>query len=398
MAARSQPGRFLSVLGLGCAQLVAWGALYYATGALAEAMRRELGLSENAVYLAFSLSLALAGGLTPCAGRLVDRHGGRVVLVTSCVLGAAGLAMLASSTHVLHVGLGYALMGASMALGLYEVCFATLAQVFPATYRRDVTSVTLLGGLASSAFWPLSRQLEATLGVRAALFIYAAMLLACALAYLSLLPGRTAVARPPPSHATPNVVTSRVARFGTAAAARRVAFACAAATAVAAALTAHIFSALHTIGLDGVRAVWLAATVGVLQVAGRLLERIVGRSTSGIALGMWSLTAMAAAVACLLLGSLQPHVFGPLFTLLFGLANGVLTIVKAVVPLELDGGRPAGAAIAALGWPSLLARAAAPAGFAGLSSAYGVHVALVATCALSCVSVAIYAYATRQAV
>ncbi|HKU44677.1 MAG TPA: hypothetical protein VJR89_41240, partial [Polyangiales bacterium] len=71
---------FAVIGAVGLAQLIAWGSLYYAIAIMADAIRRELGVSSPQVFAAFAASVALSGVLAPWAGRLVDRRGGRLVL------------------------------------------------------------------------------------------------------------------------------------------------------------------------------------------------------------------------------------------------------------------------------------------------------------------------------
>jgi nitrate/nitrite transporter NarK len=81
--------------GLGVAQLIAWGTIYYAIAVLGEPMQRDLALSRSELYGVFTWSLALSGLLARWAGRLVDRLGGRRVLMAGAVLGALGFSILA---------------------------------------------------------------------------------------------------------------------------------------------------------------------------------------------------------------------------------------------------------------------------------------------------------------
>jgi MFS family permease len=378
------------VMGLGIAQLIAWGTLYYTIAVLAEPMRRALALSETAVYGAFSLSLALAGGLTPWAGRLVDRHGGRVVLAASTVCGAAGLALLAGATGWAHLLLGYGVLGVAMALGLYEVCFAAIAQAMPSHYRPSVTGLTLIAGLASSAFWPLSHHLEAAYDFRTVFTAYAVLLLLCLPLYLLLLPrSEHRIARP---HGASSYRDAE--RHLGCKCARGLAFAFAGATAVGAALSAHLLTALLSVHIDGDRAVWLAGSIGVLQVLGRSAELASTKPISGTRLGTLSLGALAVSIGVLLLADMLPGAV-LLFAVLYGASNGVLTIVRAVVPMQLFGHAQPGLVVAGFASPSLVARAFAPLAFAQLSAYAGTYGALVGTCALALVSWGVYVHALR---
>jgi len=93
-------GRLGVVAALGTAQTLAWGSSYYLPAILADPIARDLGISSNRFFVAFSTSLVISGLLGPRVGRQIDRVGGRQVLCSSNVLLAAGLALLGASTTV----------------------------------------------------------------------------------------------------------------------------------------------------------------------------------------------------------------------------------------------------------------------------------------------------------
>ena len=78
MTAPSQRG---TVIRLGTAQTLAWASSYYLPAMLAIPMARDLGLASSTVFVAFSAALIVSALLGPLAGRTIDRHGGRPVLV-----------------------------------------------------------------------------------------------------------------------------------------------------------------------------------------------------------------------------------------------------------------------------------------------------------------------------
>ena len=168
------------VAGLGSAQLVAWGSLYYAIAVLGEPMRLELDVASVHAFGAFSWSLVVAGVLAPTAGRILDRHGGRTVLIASALLGALGFLVLAHARSLPWIVVAWSVNGAAMALGLYDTCFAAIGQVKPRAYRFVVTGVTLIAGFASTVAWPLSHYLLGAIGWRGVCQAYALALLLCA--------------------------------------------------------------------------------------------------------------------------------------------------------------------------------------------------------------------------
>ena len=61
---------------------------------LAAPMARDLGLPMPLVFAAFSVALVVSALVGPAAGRAIDRHGGRPVLMATSLIFAAGLAAL----------------------------------------------------------------------------------------------------------------------------------------------------------------------------------------------------------------------------------------------------------------------------------------------------------------
>jgi predicted MFS family arabinose efflux permease len=66
-------------------------------------------------------------------------------------------------------------LGLGMRLTLYEAAFAALARIGGPEARRPMSQITLLGGLASTVFWPVGHALGERLGWRGALVAYAAL-------------------------------------------------------------------------------------------------------------------------------------------------------------------------------------------------------------------------------
>lgn len=68
---------------LGVAQTLAWASSYYLPAILAGTIARDVGTSSSAVFGAFSVALLMSAAIGPFAGKLIDRRGGRPVLIGS---------------------------------------------------------------------------------------------------------------------------------------------------------------------------------------------------------------------------------------------------------------------------------------------------------------------------
>jgi MFS family permease len=146
-----------AVVPLGLAQTLAWASSYYLPAMLAAPMARDLGIATPTVFAAFSVALVVSACVGPWSGRLIDRHGGRPVLIGTSLLFAAGLAALGMADSVTTLFAAWAVMGHGMGSGLYEAAFAALVRLYGHGARNAITGITLIAGFASTVGWPLSR-------------------------------------------------------------------------------------------------------------------------------------------------------------------------------------------------------------------------------------------------
>jgi hypothetical protein len=291
--------------------------------------------------------------------------------------------------------LAWSLAGIAMAMTMYDAAFATLSQHTGTTYRTALTALTLMGGLASTVFWPVSLKGLEWFGWRETFAGFAALQLAvCLPLHFGFVPRIGSVEKP-------GSITA-VALGGTLPAqSRRSAFV-ALATAFAfngfivSVLTVHLISVLQGKGLALEAAVWVASFFGPMQVAGRVAEFSIGRRFSPRSIGAVSLWLLVVAVLILL--ALDGQVaLALLFAGAFGCSNGVVTIVRGTVPAELFGRTGYGSTLGSLAAPALFARAVAPLAFAPLASSQTASFGwLLVLLAMALASVAAFAIAVRR--
>ena len=376
------------VAGLGIAQIISWGTLYYAIGVLSSAMTRDLGVSEVFLFGCFSGALLVSGTISPFMGRLIDRRGGRFVLAMGSCLGAAAMALLSVAFHPAVLVAGWLLAGAAMAACLYDPAFATLSQHAGAAYRRSVTALTLFGGFASTAFWPLSHILMEAWGWRATFAIYAGIhVLVCLPIHLLLIPRREALAR----DERPAAPAARAPGIG------YLSFAFSAMAFASAVVTVHFVSLLTAKGLTAPQVIALGMLIGPAQVAGRVLELRFASRVGIIELGYGAFGLVLLSLVALVAAGVHGLV-ALLFVLAYGFGNGVFTIVRGIVPATLYGSEGLGATLGKLARPSEYSRAVAPAAFSGLLAlGIGRTWAEAAIAALVVAAIAAYAGGVREA-
>jgi len=105
-------------------------------------------------------------------------------------------------------------------------------------------------------------------------------------------------------------------------------------------------------------------------VAGRIWDLTLARNWHPIDVGRLSIAIIPLSFLTLLLGGAN-FVAALSFTLLFGIANGLVTIVRGAVPLALFGTKGYGEVLGILATPYLLLAAVAPAAFALVVERYG---------------------------
>ncbi len=367
MATRRDADPWRLVPALGIAQIISWGALYYAIAVLGAAIGAELGLSPAAVFGAYSAGLLLSGLIAPLAGRAIDRHGGRIVMTVGSLVAALALFWLSRAASALEYTLAWCVGGVAMGLTLYDPAFATLSQHFGTSYRRALTALTLFGGLASTVFWPLAQQGLNLVGWRDTLAAFALLELAvCLPLHWWLIPARrrSGHAEPPEpaSGAAPPSSTSTSPTFVALAASFALN------SFVFSAMSAHLIGMMRGGGITPEDAVWIAALIGPMQVVGRIAEITFGRSLRAATVGVVALCLLIAAMLVLLAGARISAGAALVFAVVYGLSNGVMTIVRGTAPAELFGRAAYGSLLGRLAAPSLVARAAAPVALASLAA------------------------------
>jgi predicted MFS family arabinose efflux permease len=374
------------VRALSVTQILGWAALYYAIAVLAPAIEADTGWRRDAVVGAYTAALFVQAGCALAAGIALDRFGGRRVMAAGSLLGAVAFAVIGTADSLPVFYLGWALAGAAMATTLYEPAFATITACFGTHARRGITMVTLAGGLAGTVSFPVTLALLDRVGWRGACFAWAAAQLAvCLPLHVAFLPD--AAARAPKVKATlGRAIRAPAFWFATLGLSLN--------GLIFTAMGVHAIPMLQEKGFSPELAVTLAAFIGVLQVAGRLLEfGPMGRMRPARVAVLVSALMPVAFLLLLTSGRVWWLAIG--FVALYGAANGVMTIVRGALPADLFGRDGYGGIAGAMTTPAMLARAIAPwaaaSAFIGFGGYAPVIWVLVAIGAASCAAFALAA-------
>ncbi|MCX7308981.1 MAG: MFS transporter [Afipia sp.] len=350
------------IIALGTTQTLAWASSYYLPAILADPIARDLGVSNNWIFAAFSASLVISALLGPRVGRQIDIIGGRQVLSISNVILAIGLGILGSAYSIPVLVVAWIFLGVGMGLGLYDAAFGALGRIYGDSARKAITGITLLAGFASTIGWPLTAWGLETIGWRNTCFAWAAahLLIGLPLNWFFLPEVKDAKATFANVALKPHVPIDRTMIL--------LAFTFAAAWSVTGAMAAHLPRILESMGATSVQAVAAGAFIGPAQVLARIIEAsLLSKYHPLLSTRLACIThPIGAAVIALTGGSAAIA-----FAIFHGTGNGILTIARGTLPLAIFGPKNYAYRLGILGAPARMAQAIAPLAFSFLIDVMG---------------------------
>ena len=270
----------------------------------------------------------------------------------------------------------WVLTGAGMRLALYDALFAALVNIYGQSARLTISRVTLAGGLASALFWPLGAGLLTQMDWRHALLIYALFGLLSAMLLWKM-----------PNHRLPSpkriMQRQRLSRRD-----KRPALLYASlialVTFVSNGTSTHLPEYIASVGLPvAVGMLW-----GIGQTGARFLEVASGSVLTPLRLTILTTLLMP---LCFALGLSGPYLSWAAggFVLGYGAINGLTTVFKATLPLQLFAAEDYARRTGILLIPAQLLAAASPFAYAWLNDHLGIRGSLAVSAALALVVAAL---------
>ena len=357
---RKRPSTILWILSVG--QLITWGLVYYTFPLFVVPMEKELGWSRNELFGALSAGLLVAGLCSIPVGAWIDRGHARMLMTGGSLLAAA---MMVVWSYTNSLWAFYALwigLGACQAVTLYEPAFAVITRVYGPRFRGAIMVMTFVGGLASTFGIPFTQLLIERMGWRPTLLVLAAIILCVAIfVHWMVVPGPKEEAVP----IGPPVVPKSGPRKSPLASAIRVPAFWGLVVAFAGYGLAFSAMSFHLIPLLAERRVEtgvvmaIIALIGPMQVVGRVLLMAGQRHITTIQLGALIYFAFPISMAMLAVGI--DDVYGLiLFAIVYGVANGLVTILRGMAVPEFIGPEGYGVVTGALTMPTNVMRAVGP--------------------------------------
>jgi MFS family permease len=338
-------------------QIVSWGVLYYAFPVLAPSIAADTGWSVAAVTAAFSAGLVVAALVGIPAGRLLDRHGPRPVMTAGSVLAGPAVVIIGTARTFPVFVAGWLLAGVAMAGTLYPPAFAALTRWWGRRRVTALTALTLLAGLASTVFAPLTAALLDGLGWQRCYLVLAGVLA------VVTVPAHWFGLRGPWPDPDPADTPADAGQAAGAIARSRpfllLMVAVALGTFAAFAVVVNQIPLLLERGLSTQLAAWALGLGGIGQVLGRLgYPRLT--AATGVRLRGVLILALIAITTVLLAVLPGPAALLIAAAMLTGAARGVFTLLQATAISDRWGADHYGRLNGLLSAPAMVATALAP--------------------------------------
>ncbi|WP_448617280.1 MFS transporter [Geodermatophilus sp. URMC 65] len=373
---RRSPRRALVALCI--TQITSWGVLYYAFPVALADITADTGWSATAATAAFSAGLIVSALAGIPIGRWLDRYGPRPVMTAGSLLAVpvtVGIGLAPTYGWFLAAWL---VAGVAMAAVFYQAAFAALTRWYGDRRVQAITAVTLVAGLSSTIFAPLTHALLEDLGWRTTYLVLAAVLavVTVPLHALALTPPWT----PPPDHGSSRPADHPPRRRRLPAEARTSSFVLLSAslTLTAFGLYAASLTLIPLLTDRGLSAGLAATTLGLLG-AGQLLGRLgyapltARTSPTGRTVAIVATSAAAIALLAALPG---PPVLLVAAAIAAGAIRGAGTLLQATVVADRWGVARYGTLSGLFSAPITAASALAPWGGTALAELTGSYPAM----------------------
>ncbi|WP_240795066.1 MFS transporter [Rhodococcus zopfii] len=316
----------------------------------------DLGTSRTAVAAASTVSTLMGALVAIPVGRILDRHGGRLVMTGGSAIGAVAVLLWSQVTSLAMLYVAFALIGLALVMSTYDSAFAVLV-VATEPHERDqaILAVTMIAGLATYLVYPLLGWMVTEFGWRTTLVILAVTLAVTSIpAHLWAVPSReTHLSRVRRREGSPVAAALRRKRFWL----LLIAFVAQAGS--AAAFLLLIVAYLLDVGHSTAVATAVPIAVGALQILSRLILTTVARRVPIAKATAFAFAVQAAGLLLLPLAGLSI----PLTLLCVaavGLGQGVAVIARPSILADSFGVVHFASVLAAIAVPTALARAGLP--------------------------------------
>jgi len=381
-----------AILTLSITQTLIWGGLFYVFPASLLLWEVDLGWSRAELTFGITLATLAAALCAPLAGRFIDRNHGATLMGLAPFLGGLALVALSQVTALWQFYALWLFIGVMQSGSLYEPCFALITHARGDKAKSGIVFVTLVAGFAGTIAFPTVHYLSAAIGWR-----WATALIGLAIAILiapmqwraasSLQRGRIPPPPRPPSEAKARNFLRRPVFWLLGLGLATLAF-------VHGATLGHLLPLLNERGLSPEFAVFIAAMIGPMQVAGRVVMVASQRYFDNRHFLLFTFLSIGGAITLLLVSG-NTHALIVVFVLFYGSAWGMISILRPVIAREVLGQENFGAKSGSLALIFLVAAASSAYLGAMVWQAYGYDALLSGLVALTAIGAVLYLLANK---
>ncbi|GAB2952334.1 MFS transporter [Hafnia psychrotolerans] len=367
----------ISTSGFGLTQIIGWGTIFYPPAIISSQIGVAVGLTEEHVYFGITIMMLVGALSSPKLGKIIDKHGARTPIILGCLITALSLLLMAVVNNPYSFWVSWALLGLASPLVITSGAYTALVQVTGNNARKAVSALSLFSGFSSTLFYPATHYLVLHYGWREMYVIYATLhLLICMPIFIKLLPKeynkKIVNEKTTTTKTTPNNTNLILINFFILILVN---------TMISAGLTLHLYKLFGLLGLSTSVAVFAVSLTGPTQVIGRIIELTTGRNHSPLSTALFSTIIQVISFVIIIYVNSSKVIW--LFIILYGLSNGLMTIVRVALPLILFGSKDYGRSSGIINFGFSLTNAIAPVAFANIIENYGAKVIFVICLILS---------------
>jgi len=348
----------IPIILLSVGQTLVWACLYYVFPALILRWEETIGWNKVEISLAITLALLTSAVFSPIAGKIIDKGKGHFLLFFSALLGGLELLFLASISSIWQFYLIWILLGISMSGCLYEACFSFVTKCRGSKAKRDIISITLISGFASTICFPSTYFISNCYGWQTTIAIFglvviflAAPILLIGAVILKRNPESTLMKNQPDNKLTSiNIKNPLLISLG-------ISFALLAL--IHGSTINHLLPILSERGYSSNLAILAAACLGPTQILGRVIMLFSEKYISTQKFSIFILPGMTLSLIVLYF-SQSSTLKLIIFIIIFGTSYGTISILRPVMTRILLGEKHFGLKSGYLGGAYLIGTAAAP--------------------------------------
>lgn len=369
---------FKESLGLGLGQILLWGGSYFLLGILGRAIIQDLKITDQFLYGTLSFSILISGLVSPYVGKYINNKDRNYILLFSGVLMGIGLILLSVCKEKLLFVFSWILIGFAMGGGLYDALFASLGRKYGKNAPQSIIQITLISGFTTTLVWPLLTFLLHNYGWRNTCLVYGLLLI------VSIFPIHYfSIFKFNPREEDNNVLIKKEkVEFKKDKTFYLLLINFSIGTFVMTGIYLHLIDILINHRITMVEAVSIGALLGPSQVGIRFLDMILPKKTP-IKTAIISATTILIGLLFLAFGAKVAF----LGVILFGLGNGMRSILRGTLPLWIYGQDSYATIIGKLARLPLIAQALTPLISGYIIANFGLNIFLEVLCILAFISI-----------